>query len=216
MLRDYKPKAIATCLADQTGQGAVFIGDSTVREVFWATARKLNSTAAKAQESRTDKHKDIVFQSGESTVSFIWDPMLKSTQLQHYVKASRDSARGAEHVDLSGSRALVIVGGGLWFAAEARNPIEDFKHAMDKVALPSDDTNHHEVAEPGTNKVLFMPVQPPLYDSLDAEHKAKLHKADIDAMNKYMRELPGVYDAVSLYTSPSPRDGLLSRMPSSA
>ena len=40
------------------------------------------------------------------------------------------------------------------------------------------------------------------------------NKADVAAAD--MRDLPALLGACLLYTSPSPRDGLLSRMPSSA
>lgn len=195
MLRNYNSKGVSTCLGGERGQGAAFVGDSTVREVFWATARKLNSTVAKAQELKAEKHKDITFQDGKTILSFVWDPTLKSTQLLHYLETSRDNA--ADHTDrleLPNSKTLLVVGGGLWFAKEAKNPVEDFKHAMDKIALPQEPPYHHGVnAFPGTNRAVFLPVQPPLYDSLDTEHKSSMHKADIDAMNKYMRELPAVY-----------------------
>lgn len=190
MIRPYSSKGVATCLNGGNGQGAVFIGDSTVREVFWATARKLNTTKATTQEAKTEKHTDIKFQDGKTTLSFIWDPMLTSNVLPQYLEASRGNA----DVTLPMSRALVVVGGGLWFAKDSRHPVVDFSKAMDKLALPSQPPYHGFAnKEPGANRVYFLPVQPPLYERLDASHKASLRESDIDAMNKYMKDLPTIY-----------------------
>ena len=54
---------------------------------------------------------------------------------------------------------------------------------------------------------------PPIKDVIDRLHAYDGIEAWTNAMST---QLVGEYDVCLLYTSPSPRDGLLSRMPSSA
>ena len=57
----------------------------------------------------------------------------------------------------------------------------------------------------------------PLEDMIWAEKLAKAHTLARDWLNKARRQSKGIEEgSCLLYTSPSPRDGLLSRMPSSA
>jgi hypothetical protein len=115
MLRPYNSKAVSKCLTSGTAKDAVVIGDSTAREVFWAMARKLNATTAKTQMSKVEKHADIKFVEGKTTLSFIWDPFLTSNDLSHYLDASRGNAKDLDRPALPLSRALVLIGAGLWF-----------------------------------------------------------------------------------------------------
>lgn len=195
MLRPYSAKAISSCLGHGTGTNAVFIGDSTVREVFWATARKLDSKAAEEQiETIITKHADVRFQTADTTLDFVWDPFLNSSKLMHTLDASRSNAENPERIELPESRALVVVGGGLWYA-RLENGIELFKTAMDKVADPAHQHHHADILDnPGANRIFIMPVQPPYYRLLDAEHTADLKPSIIDAMNNYMRELNFQYE----------------------
>lgn len=193
-MRNYNHDAVTSCLGPGNGNDAVFIGDSTVREVFWAMARKLNPVAAEAESVKAEKHGDIQFHDGATTLSFIWDPFLRSNDLTRYLEASRGNADAPDRVALPMSKALVVIGGGLWFAKEGRNPVEEFKQAIDKLALPSKSSGRiGSTFQAGANRARFLPVQPPLYERLDAEHKDALNKKDIDAMNKYLKHLPAEY-----------------------
>jgi len=195
MLRPYNAKSISTCLASGTGRDAVVIGDSTAREVFWAMARKLNATAANTQMGKTvQKHADITFVQGTTTLSFKWDPFLSGGDLSKQLEASRGNAKDPGRPPLPLSKGLVVVGAGLWFAREKPRPVDEFKKAMDKIMTPFRPPHTQDVLDsPGTNPVYFLPVVPPFYDLLDEDHKTTLRKSDIVAMNKYMHDLPTIH-----------------------
>lgn len=78
----WNAQSIATCLANQT---IIFAGDSTAREILWATARKVNFTAAREMMSSIDRHQGFSFHEQGTSLQFVWDPMVDlnySTQLQ--------------------------------------------------------------------------------------------------------------------------------------
>lgn len=195
MLRPYNAKAVSSCLASGVGKDAVVVGDSTARELFWAMARKLNATSAKAQMGKVvEKHKDIKFVEGRTTLNFVWDPFLTSSELPHYLAPSKKIATDPGAMPMS--KDLVVVGAGLWFAKEKTRPVDEFKKAMDKIVAPlqPSDSDEQDVLDyPGKKMVYFMPVMPPFYDLLDKEHKSTLSKSDINQMNKYMKDLPTTY-----------------------
>lgn len=166
-----------------------------MREVFWAMARKLDYIAAEHQiKTVVQKHADVKFQSESMTLDFVWDPFLNSTKLMRTLDASRTNAQNPNRPELPNSKGLVVVGGGLWYA-RLPGGVEMFKNAMDKVADPAHQTHHSDILDdPGANRVFIMPVQPPFYRLLDAEHMASLVPKDINAMNRYMHDLTFQYD----------------------
>lgn len=193
MQRPYNAKKIANCLgaAHALGKDALFIGDSTVREVFWATARKMDAAAAKAQTTKvTEKHADISFTSAATKLDFVWDPFLNSTSLTQTLAAVKTGKIDAA------SKALVVVGAGLWFAKEEQDAVATFKNTMDAIAEHFDGSQASikESNKPGHARVLFMPVQPPFYDRLDAEHKTTIAQTEVDQMNKYLDDLTTIHD----------------------
>ena len=58
----------------------------------------------------------------------------------------------------------------------------------------------------------FCQCQGPAKEERNAKREAKWHKHQLDNIEKRIEK----YESCLLYTSPSPRDGLLSRMPPSA
>ena len=115
MTRAYAGKRAAKCLGSYPEQHAVFIGDSTVRELFWATARSLNNKAAAEASTKAEKHANLEFKEGQTALRFIWDPFLNSSDVTQYMSRSRANAQSSEDGSMG---SLVVVGGGLWFAKE--------------------------------------------------------------------------------------------------
>lgn len=81
MLHNYDTKDVTTCLQGRLA----FIGDSTVREVFWAMAEKLDVQATSEAKYAAEKHSDIKFKRGGIEINFTWDPYLNSSKLDSYL-----------------------------------------------------------------------------------------------------------------------------------
>lgn len=183
MTRGYSAKKAAKCLGNYPEQHAVFIGDSTVREIFWATARALNQKGAADASTKAEKHADLEFKEGKSVVRFIWDPFLNSSQASQYMSRSHASALGSSEGSAEG---LVVVGSGLWFAKEDDNSVASFRDAIDALT-------HHlplpEIGSKGSQRPMVIPVQPPFYEKLDKDHKPTMTPEKVDAMNEYLEEV---------------------------
>lgn len=186
MPRAYAGKKAAACLARSTDTENVFIGDSTVRETFWAVARQLNKKTASEESMTAEKHADLSFSSGGANVRFYWDPFLNSTTAAEYMNRARMAASGSSDK----SKGLVVVGSGLWFAKEHPKSIEAFQSAIDAV---TDHLPEPDVYSIGRGRPYVMPVQPPFYEKLDAEHKT-MTPQKINAMNNYLDDVALSHD----------------------
>ena len=188
MTRPYAGKKAAKCLGGYPEQDAVFIGDSTVREIFWATARALNSKIAAEASTKAEKHADMEFKEGKSVLRFIWDPFLNSSDGAQYMSRPHASAVNPE-VQSMGS--MVVIGGGLWFAKEETQSVETFKNTIDSLTThlpePQKETKSNQ-------RPMVLPVQPPYYDKLDKDHKSSMTPTKVDAMNAYLDEIALLHD----------------------
>ena len=186
--RSYTTKDIKDCLDVSADQDHVFIGDSTARELFWATARFLNKKAAVQENSKAEKHSDLSFTANGSTIHFLWDPFLNSSQTSLYMTQSRVSGKD---LDRSPRHGLVVVGGGLWFARDERSSVDRFKDSVDLITrkLPAPDINSK-----GKHRPLLMPVQLPYYDKLNKEYRQAMDPRKIANMNAYLEETSQVHD----------------------
>ena len=188
MTRMYAAKKAARCLGRYPEKHSVFVGDSTVRELFWATARALNKKTAAEAATKAEKHSNVDFNEGDTAIRFVWDPFLNSSEATQYMGRSRSKVSGSQE---SSSNELVVVGGGLWFAKDDPSSVESFKDAVDAL------TNHLSIPDLDTissSRPFIVPVQPPLYDKLDSDHKPTMTPAKIDAMNDYLEEVAVSHD----------------------
>lgn len=198
LIHEYKAKDISSCLESQR---IVYIGDSTVRQVFWATARKLDLKGAETEMRVAEKHADLSFVRDNVFVDFIWDPFLNSSRLQDELGAYRPRPPLTTRVlNSSQSAAILLVGGGLW---DARHigvaPLKHFRDSIDKIvstmmsAKPGKTPNYASLthaSEGGAKNVLFLaPVQVPMYESLSPPRAATITPEKIDPMNDYLQQL---------------------------
>lgn len=105
MLYPYKPKDAYECLSQRY---LTFLGDSTARELFWATSKKLDEKTSLDLHLSSGKHQNNNFRFKRAGINFIWDPFLNtsdvpgqqlfSTPPQHYRNNSQ----------------VLVVGAGLW------------------------------------------------------------------------------------------------------
>ncbi|KAI1752325.1 10 TM acyl transferase domain found in Cas1p-domain-containing protein [Xylaria castorea] len=209
---EYSTDAIHDCLS---GRKFVLAGDSTIRQIFWAAARKLDPKLAAAELKEVvaadEKHRDLSFNAGGVRLEFIWDPWLNSTELRDTLEAFHalpSSSREATLVKKEEeSPALIVLGSpGLWAARYGGDDYMTlFKDGIDTVstylslasersatrssslsALP----NWNQGYSSTPNHILLSPVQVPAYDALSNKRTETITPERIDEMNEYLSHLP--------------------------
>lgn len=189
LMHQYTAKDIRTCL---NGQRIVYIGDSTARQLFWATAKKLNATGAKAYMQEVDKHEDLVFED----VRFVWDPFLNSSNSRAELLSSLDGI--PEHTDHTKTAGLIAVGGGLWYARHFQSDwLDRYRDALDHVAPLLDARRRSPpLNRPPSNEqgredhhVFMTPIQVPLYNALSPPRASTITPTKINSMNGYLFNL---------------------------
>lgn len=199
-MHEYDGTDIFTCLKFRN---IVFIGDSTIRNIFWATAKKLDKRAAEEEKRITEKHIDLIFTRAHVTVEFIWDPFLNSSKLQQHLISHRNRWDLEKH-DSNGNvtAAVLVVGGGLWHLRHIDSTsLRDFKAAMENVMssmalgdsrAPNSGSSERIKARPiSSNLVVITPVQIPLYESLypAVEAEGRITPARVDPLNDYLQKI---------------------------
>lgn len=167
LIHQYKPKEIASCVSNKK---ILFAGDSTVRQVYWATARKLNKTLATELETamydlakhEDIKHQDQMFDAGGVKLEFRWDPYLNLSTTFDELKAYKEASAG-QGAPGTGP-ALTLLGSGAWWARwydaghavagiqpSVKNVMEQISPAVDLNALAA---AKHDVGD----QVFFQPI----------------------------------------------------------
>ena len=199
MLREYNAKDISTCLKSRK---IVYAGDSTVRQIFWATAAKLDVKGADEARNNAAKHEDLTFSRAEVTLEFIWDPFLNTSNLHQHLAARRDGQVARKNEDKGGNKsaATLLIGGGLWHAQHyGEGSLQAFENSFDIITSLMNHGDHgvsSQVFPPSASNrpspdypVVFAPVQIPWYDSLSPDRAATLTAVKIDPLNEYLQEL---------------------------
>lgn len=157
MLHSYTPSDAQTCLSNRN---VTFLGDSTARQLFWATAGKLDHGRALNASAAVEKHRNITFQVPEQAeVTFVWDPFLNATNSFHETSP-------LHHDEYDETVNIVVVGAGLWFATylnssylpEFTNAVEHTMHTslLDSTPLPSAVANNSSLSK--HFDALFLPL----------------------------------------------------------
>lgn len=209
---EYSTDAIHDCLS---GRKFVLAGDSTIRQIFWAAARKLDPKLAAAElkeiVAADEKHRDLSFNAEGVRLEFIWDPWLNSTILRHTLDAFDAVPSTSQEATLAKraeeSPALLVLGSpGLWAARYGGDDyMALFKDGIDTVstylslasqgittrssslsALPKREQEHSSAP----NHILLTPVQVPAYDALSNKRTETITPERIDEMNEYLSHLP--------------------------
>lgn len=209
---EYSTDAVHDCLS---GRKLVLAGDSTIRQIFWAAARKLDPqlAAAELQEvvAADEKHQDLTFNAEGVSLEFIWDPWLNSSLLRDTLDAFRTLPSSAGGTTLikkeEESPALIVLGSpGLWAARYGGDDyMALFKDGIDTVstylslasqgatigssslsALPNWNQGYDSVP----NHILLTPVQTPVYSALSNKRTETITPERIDEMNDYLSQLP--------------------------
>lgn len=134
MMHKYDQVSISQCLSNRTLH---FIGDSTVRQVFWAVAAKHDRSRAQRESVEARKHEDLSYRADDFSLLFIWDPYANTTQTAEILS----SPLAMRHHDTDDSSQPwsrtggVILGTGLWHARYGGEEFSDeHRNALERVA----------------------------------------------------------------------------------
>ena len=185
MMHTYTAEDIHSCVAGDTVR---FVGDSTVRQIFWAAAKKLDSSRAVEQKGTSSKHTNITFQSGMTRLEFVWDPYLNLSAPRELQVISDDGPMG--HEGAIDQCASTLAGSGLWYAryleglydTQYLDIIERLSHLAshlkhDHKQLFSNQTSHE------MPHLLIAPVLDPFQPYLNEERALTLTSERIETLN---------------------------------
>lgn len=197
MLHNYKSRDIEACLKCKR---LLLVGDSTVRQIFWETVKKLDKMKAERLIVNTTYHQSQSFSQGCTDVKFLWDPYLNSSMLNDELLAYRDGRSTLYKAGSSPKKAAaILVGGGLWHARYLGEQYESqFKHGIDKIAAlrrenlhitPTQPVRPPQQRENGPDLLLLAPVPTPLFDRLSPPRAETLLPERIALMNQHLRQM---------------------------
>ena len=188
MMRSYGEKDLAACHLWKL----TFVGDSTVRQLFWATAEKLDPIKTEQATHKAGKHNDLTFKSAGVELSFVWDPFLNTSALQHHLITFRSGGGDAP--------SILIVGGGLWHARYlGEEYLQEYGEAVDRVVpfmnpeWPKENkdpyTHSFDTGPRDENLLVLAPVHIPRYEALLPDRAATMTQGRVNPMNDYLRQL---------------------------
>ncbi|RPA71875.1 Cas1p-domain-containing protein [Ascobolus immersus RN42] len=178
MANAYRKDEIIDCFHDRR---VLFVGDSTIREVFWATAKRLSPNV---DSSLISRHEDAVVDKHGVRLEFVWDPYMNGTRLQ-----SELLAYGNREEVVAGKPALMLVGGGLWHATyEPVNTFKLWKDQIDQVAQYMRN-KRHDGDLTAQDLLLLAPVTVPAFSKLPEEKKKAIKPENVAVMNQYLQQL---------------------------
>lgn len=148
MIQVYDKALISTCLSNRT---LYFIGDSTVRQVFWAVAEKYDKSRAEQESAEAGKHEDIFYHNENLQLSFIWDPYLNTSQTTEIIRNPmvmhpRDVTDSSPKSHVAG----IILSTGLWHARYSGDEFaKEHRQALDVAAhyTPKKSLKEHKIAD---------------------------------------------------------------------
>ena len=192
LMRRYKASDISNCLKSRR---IIFIGDSTIRDIFWATAKKLDSAGAEKEIETALKHQDQVFTRDHVTLEFIWDPFLNSSKLySHLVPYRNTSVLEMQGFLEAKNQSIILLGAGLWHARYLGSVyLENFKASIDNLMSFLAPLNSAEIGlrprAVSGSRVIIAPVQVPLYDWLSTARQYTITPEKVDSLNNYLQSV---------------------------
>lgn len=188
MMRSYGEKDLAACHLWKL----TFIGDSTVRQLFWATAEKLDPIESEQATHKAGKHEDLTFTNAGVELNFVWDPFLNTSALQHHLITFRSGGGDAP--------SILVVGGGLWHARYlGEEYLQDYGEAVDRVVpfmnpeWPAEKKDSFirsfNTGPRDENLLVLAPVHIPRYEALSPDRAATMTQGRVNPMNDYLRRL---------------------------
>ena len=196
MLHEYRSTEIADCLQCQH---IAFVGDSNIRQLFWAVARKLDFQRAEQARHQADYHQHQKFNHGCIGLDFFWDPYLNSSILYQQLAKHSNDHDSSDLTNTTASRsAQIVVGAGLWYARNlGDHGQEAFEASVDKILKTIQSKPSHLDSQPVElatrsssipSTILFAPIPVPFYQRLSGSRAETLTPRKISGMNEYLKK----------------------------
>ena len=199
-MHHYNSKDISTCFPSRR---IVLAGDSTIRQVFWAIARRLDPDSATKTLTEGRQHADLRLNKRNVDLHFIWDPFLNTSRLYHelLLHQNRFSTTADSHDTEKQAASIILAGGGLWHARYFQDdPVSQYMDTIRNISKYYQPLYHPEIsnqrlmlpaaaAASAEDLLLIAPVQLPLYEALSSERGKTITPTMIDPMNRYLEEL---------------------------
>jgi hypothetical protein len=163
----YQEEDIQECLEDKS---ITLIGDSTIRQIYWAISEKLHATV-----NRTAGHEAVQQAEGSKVdIKFLWDTYLHTSNISLLLEEKK---RGIEN-----DVGILVTGAGLHYAAwEGNRSFHLFKETMSNLFEPE------PVVRADTKMAVYiMPVLPSNYPYVDPKVK-NITGPRVDEMNDWIR-----------------------------
>ncbi|MCJ1379613.1 hypothetical protein MMC17_002715 [Xylographa soralifera] len=199
MLHHYNNKDISTCFESRR---IVLAGDSTIRQVFWAIAKKLDPDSITETLTEGRQHADLSINKKNVNLHFIWDPFLNTTRLHHELLLYQNRAATTEdnHDFEKQVASIILAGGGLWHARHFEDdPVTQYVDTIRNISRYSRPSYHSDAldrrlmlpaaAASAEDLLLIAPVQMPLYEALSPERGNTMTPARIEPMNMRLEEM---------------------------
>jgi hypothetical protein len=190
----------------------VLAGDSIVRQIYWAIAKKLDAKAAIDKENIAAKHEGMGFKSRSVEISFLWDPYLNTTELHDELYSYEEHIDNPSHqlANESYSPNMIIVGGGLWHARDIdvatvqffKNSVEDILSFVGPRRIHAPPISSQSLFIPPVDQdiMLITPVQVPLYGALSASKEKSITPTKVSSMNDYLHQISPEHKASILWS----------------
>jgi hypothetical protein len=199
LLREYEAEDVGHCTGSRQ---MIFAGDSTVRQLFWAVARKLDSHQAFQAQKHSDKHGDVHFEKRGADLRFVWDPFLNGSILANELQIYQDNIASMGGDKRAGKKedpaVMIVVGGGLWYARHFQaGAVRQFKTAVENIAhfTQRPDGSAWKASDPFKgpegigDQVFFMPIEEPIYERLSPSRQISILPDEVNQMNGYLHQL---------------------------
>ncbi|KAI2465900.1 Cas1p-domain-containing protein [Annulohypoxylon bovei var. microspora] len=200
---EYPSSALHACL---DGRKVVFVGDSTIRQVFWAAAERLEPGQVRVEIGNTSNsgpnHQDVAFETEGLKLEFIWDPWLNSTKLENILKSfhaqpTPRKQRTTKRKDDISPALILLSAPGLWAARYGGDDYLDiFKRGIDRITPFISDRLEGNMPldlifgpDDIANQILLAPVQVPEYQNLSSSRFQTITPPRIREMNEYLSQL---------------------------
>ncbi|KAI5783616.1 10 TM acyl transferase domain found in Cas1p-domain-containing protein [Geopyxis carbonaria] len=184
MVHSYQPKDASACLKDRR---LVFAGDSQIRQVFWAVAKKLDKDV---NTTMAQMHSDITVERKGVKLQFLWDPYLNGSAVQTELKLFNGGKGAAEDPKRP---AILLMGTGLWYSRfESVNALKKWRDTIDgiasqmRVGRTTTDLTRQDLC-------LLAPVPVPAWAKLNDERKKTITPKQISEMNAYLQQLSDIH-----------------------
>jgi hypothetical protein len=184
----------------------LFVGDSNVRQIFWAVAKKLNERKAVNMGKLAARHGDIQYSDRHVDLRFIWDPYLNGSVLANELEIYSENTGsgvagggGKKKGEKEQDAIIIVLGAGLWYARQydTGEALRKFKSSIDNVVsyTTRNDGSAWKSTDPFSgwegigDQVFLLPVEEPVYERLSPARQETIMPEEVDQMNDYLRKL---------------------------